>query len=96
MMISDTMVPCAFVNWFLPKGHDWVTGLWVVELEKIAGQKPVQVIHLETIVRGSHLLPEFGDGFHSEDFSFVDALDAFRTFYVNQHIDYHAHQLLRT
>ena len=94
--LSDTMVPCVLINWFLPKGHDGVTGLWVVEPEKIAGQKPVQVIHLEIIVRGSHLLPEFGDSFLSEDFSFVDALDAFRTFYVNQHIDYHAHQLLCT
>lgn len=93
---SDITVPCALVNWFLPRGRDGVTGLWVVEPEKIAGQKPVQVIHLETIARGSHLLPKFGDGFLGEEFSFVDALDAFRTFYVNQHIDYHAHRLLRT
>ena len=46
---SDITVSCVLVNWFLPKGRDGVTGLWVVEPERIAGRKPVQVIHLESI-----------------------------------------------
>jgi len=70
--------------------------MWVVEPERIAGQKPLQVIHLEAIMWGSHLLPVFGEGFLNEEFSFIDALDAFRSFYVNRHIDHHAHHLLHT
>lgn len=89
-------IPCALVNWFLPRGHDGVTGFYEVEPERIAGQKPVQVIHLETIARGSHLLPVFGNGFLDEEFSFVDALDAFKRYYINQTIDHHIHQILRT
>ena len=69
-------VPCALVSWFVPVGDqpDEVTGMWMVTPERIAGQTPLQVIHIESIARGSHLLPEFGKGFLGENFSFVDAL----------------------
>ena len=71
--------------------------MYQVEPERIAGQKPVQVIHLETIARGCHLLPVFGNhGFLDEEFSFVDALDAFKRYYINKTIDHHVHRLLRT
>jgi hypothetical protein len=91
-------IPCALVNWFIHADErpDGVTGMWVVEPERIAGRKPLQVIHLEAIAWGSHLLPVFGEGFLNEEPSFIDALDAFRTFYVNSHIDHHAHCLLHT
>ena len=94
-VLSET-IPCALVNWFLPRGCDGVTGLYQVEPERIAGQKPVQVIHLETIARGCHLLPVFGNGFLDKEFSFVDALDAFKRYYINKTIDHHVHRLLRT
>jgi hypothetical protein len=45
--------------------------MWVVEPETIAGQKPLQIIHLEAIAWGSHLIPEFGEGFLEEEFSFL-------------------------
>jgi hypothetical protein len=86
------------MNWFIlvDKGPERVTGMWVVEPETIAGWTPLQIIHLEAIARGSYLLPEFGEGFLEEGFSFIDTLDAFKTFYVNSYIDHHAHHFLRT
>ena len=69
--------------------------MWV-EPERISGQLPLQVIQVETIARGAHLLPVFGEGFLDEEFSFVNALDAFKQFYVNRCIDHRAHRLVRT
>lgn len=58
-------IPRALVNWFIPvadgaEGADAVSRLWVVQPERISGQRPV---HLEAIARGSHLLLVFGEGF---------------------------------
>ena len=57
-------------------------------------QHPVQVIHLNTILRGAHLLPCYGEGFLPENMTQSDALDAWDTYFVNQFVDYHAHELL--
>jgi hypothetical protein len=48
--LHDT-IPCVLVNWFIlvDKGPERVTDMWVVEPETIAGQKPLQIIHLEAI-----------------------------------------------
>jgi hypothetical protein len=91
--------PCALVNWFIHPDNkpqrDEDTGMWKLcrELDE-AGNKPVQVIHLDTILHGAHLLPCYGEGFLPENFSYIYALDAFDYYLVNQFIDYHAHELL--
>ncbi|KAJ3529105.1 hypothetical protein NMY22_g9137 [Coprinellus aureogranulatus] len=87
---------CALVNWFLTEGDepDPSTGMWVVRREEIDGIRPLQVIGLDTIVRGAHLLPVYGNGRLQEDFTYVIALDAFDTYFVNPYIDHHAHELL--
>ena len=93
-------IPCALVNWFNAEEEqpDANTGMWVVEPEfegnHRAQRQPVQVIHLETIFRGVHLLPRYGVGFIPEDFHFTHALDAFQSYYVNHFIDHHMHELL--
>jgi hypothetical protein len=89
--------PCALVNWFVPasEGPDLVTHMWIVKPEVMRGNPPLEVIHLDTIVRGAHLLPEFGHGFIPEAFSYTEALDAFKRYLVNHFIDYHAHELIR-
>jgi hypothetical protein len=89
--------PCALVNWFVPalEVPDSVTRMWVVKPEILRGKPPLEVIHLDTIVRGTHLLPQYGCGFLPEDFSYTEALDAFKTYFVNHLIDYHAHELIR-
>ena len=92
-------VPCALVSWFVHPNdiptRDPDTQMWIVIPEyDDNGRQPVQVIHVDTILRGIHLLPRYGRGFLPEDFSYTDALNAFDTYFVNQFIDYHAHELL--
>ena len=52
-------------------------GAWEVKHEMAGGQPTLEVIHLDSIVQGAHLLPAYGRGFLPEDFNFRDALDAF-------------------
>jgi hypothetical protein len=54
----DKDIPCALVNWFIPNGDepDKLTGMWVVETEHEGNTHTLEVIHLDTIVRGTHLL----------------------------------------
>ena len=52
------------------------------------------MIHLDSIARGTHLLPVYGSGFLPEDFHYVVSLDAFKSYYVNHYIDHHAHEFL--
>ncbi len=93
-----TSIPAALVNWFVHHGDepDTNTGMWVFEpeFEEDTHVWPVEVIHLDTILRGAHLLPCYGTGFLPEDFDYVDALDRFKSYYVNHFVDHHAHELL--
>ena len=70
--------------------------MWVIKPEVLRGKAPLEVIHLDTIGRGTHLLPQYGSGFIPEDFSYTEALDAFQTYFVNHFIDYHTHELIQT
>ena len=90
-------IPCALVNWFVPASEDPdpLTGMWVLKPEVSGGKPTLEVIHIDSIVRGAHLLPEYGSGFLPEDFCYTDTLDAFKLYFVNRFIDYHAHELLR-
>lgn len=92
-------IQCALVTWFIHPDddpeRDEVTSMWKVCPEQDDdGQCPVQVIHLDTILRGAHLLPCYGTGFLPEEMTHNDALDAWDSYFVNQFIDYHAHELL--
>jgi hypothetical protein len=88
--------PCALVHWFsrvgdLPDDH---TGMWVVEPDTVDDGEPfMSIIHLDTIVRASHLLPVFGQGRVSRTLQFTDTLDTFTRFYVNKYIDHHAFEI---
>ncbi|KAH8983940.1 hypothetical protein EDB92DRAFT_1803467, partial [Lactarius akahatsu] len=65
--------------------------LWVIQPETNADGTPaVAVIHLDSVLCGAHLLPIFGDSFMSIDLSPHNSLDAFKTYYINKYIDYHA------
>jgi hypothetical protein len=88
--------PCALIHWFsrvgeLPDDH---TGMWVVEPEMLDDSEPhMSIIHLDTIVRASHLLPVFGQGHVSRILQFPNTLDTFTRFYVNKYIDHHAFEI---
>ena len=88
--------PCALVHWFsrvgdIPDDH---TGMWVVEPDITDDGEPItSIIHLDTIVRASHLLPVFGQGCVSKTLTFTNTLDTFARFYVNKYIDHHAFEI---
>ena len=92
-------ISCALVTWFIhmddnPK-PDKDNGMWKVcpECDENGGH-PVQVVHLDTILRGAHLLPCYGVGFIPVELKCNDALDCWDAYFVNHFIDHHAHELL--
>jgi len=88
--------PCALVHWFscvgdLPDDH---TGMWMVEPDTFDNSEPfTSIIHLDTIVQASHLLPVFGQECILRTLSFTNTLDTFTRFYVNKYIDHHAFEI---
>ena len=46
------------------------------------------MIHLDSFLRGVHLLPVFGGAAHLPvDFDFSYSLDAFEAYYINKYVD---------
>jgi len=88
--------PCALVHWFsrvgdLPDDH---TGMWIVEPDILDdGENLTAIIHLDTVVRASHLIPVFGSQRVSRTLSFTDTLDTYTSFYVNKYVDHHAFEI---
>jgi hypothetical protein len=87
---------CALINWFVHDNEcDPDTGMWTVQLEcNQTGEPTVQVISLDTIARGAHLLPAYSSTRVPDDFSHHDALDSFNSFFVNHFIDHHTHEFI--
>ena len=88
--------PCALVHWFQRVGDspDDSTGMWVVEPETLDDDEPfMSIVHLDTIIRASHLLPVFGQERVSRTLQFTGTLDTFTRFYVNKYIDHHAFEI---
>jgi hypothetical protein len=89
---------CALINWFIhDEEPDRDTGMWTVQLERDRrGQPTIEVIDIDTIARGAHLLPVYGSSRVPDDFSHHDALDSYNSFFVNHFIDHHAHEFITT
>jgi hypothetical protein len=89
--------PCALIHWFSARGDVPCpdTGMWIVTPDSEPGGDPsLAVVHLDTILRGAHLIGVAGKDFipiHRFDFS--DSLDTFRAFYVNKYADHHSHEI---
>ncbi|KAL1663475.1 hypothetical protein GGF50DRAFT_115990 [Schizophyllum commune] len=93
----DVEYPCALVHWFVPADDepDDDTGMWLVKPEYTGNNRPsLEVIHLEAIARGVHLIGAYGHQFLPEDFHYSYSLDAFHSFYVNHYSDNHMHEFL--
>ncbi|THU79867.1 hypothetical protein K435DRAFT_696868 [Dendrothele bispora CBS 962.96] len=90
-------LPCALVTWFSTLGQEPCpdTGMWRVYLpdEDRNGNRMMDVIHLDTILRGAHLIGIAGEEHLPRGFQHTDSLDAFQAFYVNKYIDHHAHEI---
>jgi hypothetical protein len=88
--------PCALVSWFSRVGLGDNTGMWIVKpgISDADGKTVSSIIHLNTVVRASHLLPVFGKGRKvSKTLLFTDTLDTFTRFYVNKYADHHAFEI---
>ena len=90
---DHTYYPCALVDWFKKVGVDPVTGMWVVRPDIVHRRRECSVLHLDSFLRGAHLIPVFGAKKVPQDFHFTYSLDAFPAFYVNKYIDHHAHEI---
>lgn len=94
---SRKTYPCALVSWFLPIGATPCpdTGMWMVrpEYEPGSDQLVMSVVHIDTIVRGAHLIGIAGRDPLPSDLSHASSLDAFQGFYVNKYADHHSHTI---
>ncbi|KAF8801254.1 hypothetical protein BYT27DRAFT_7310172 [Phlegmacium glaucopus] len=87
---------CALVEWFKKVGRspNEQTGMWVVKPEEDHHRKRLTtVVHLDTILRGAHLIPVYGSSFIPPYFCHYWSLDAFRAFFVNKYADHHANEV---
>ena len=90
--------PCALVHWFSVVGDapDDETGMWIVKPDYLAGRKQfLEVIHLDAILRGAHLIGVAGSTFlpSNPKVDFLTSLNSFKSFYVNKYADHHAHEI---
>ena len=58
------------------------------------GQLAIEIIDVDSIARGAHLLPIYGFSRVSDDFSYHDALDIFNSFFINHFINHHTHEFI--
>ncbi|KAF8234289.1 hypothetical protein L208DRAFT_1359755, partial [Tricholoma matsutake] len=52
------------------------------------------VIPLKSIARGAHLLPKYGVSLLPNSITYINALDTFQIYFVNQYIDHRCHKFL--
>ena len=87
---------CALIHWFVRSDErDADTSMWTVaqELDR-HGEPTLEVIDVDSIARGAHLLPVYGSSRVPEDFNYHDALDSYHSFFVNHYVDHHAHKFI--
>jgi hypothetical protein len=88
--------PCALVHWYSTSSErDPTTRLWVVQPETTrGGGRHMSVIHIDSIIRGAHLLPKFPSVAQVyREINYTNVLDLYKSFYVNKYIDHHAFEI---
>lgn len=88
--------PCALVHWYSTSSEpDADTGMWIVHPESSSrGARHMSVIHLDSIIRGAHLLPVFpSDAPVYREINYMNVLDVYTSFYVNKFVDHHAFEI---
>lgn len=88
--------PCALVHWFSTSDEpDPDTRMWIVQPEFTChGVRHMGVIHIDTVIRGAHLLPVFpSDAPVYREIHYMNVLDVYTSFYANKFIDHHAFEL---
>ena len=92
---NKTHFPCALVSWYSTIGTTPCadTGMWKVEPDfDNTGNLAMSIIHLDSMVRCTHLMGIAGATRIPHHLTFDRSLDAFKVFYVNKYIDHHAHE----
>ena len=93
---DGTTYPCALVEWFSRYGDSPCkeTGLWrVVPDRNVRGHRVASLIHIDSILRGAHLIGVPGSHLIPTILTYSHSLDVFELFYVNKYIDHHAHEI---
>lgn len=90
--------PCALVEWLkkIGRGPDPDTGLWMVEPAVRRTRKRdhvMSVVHLDSIMRGAHLMPVYSRRFLPPGFRHTWSLDVFEAFFINKYIDDHTNEI---
>ncbi|KAF8171241.1 hypothetical protein K438DRAFT_200396 [Mycena galopus ATCC 62051] len=68
--------------------------MWMVEPDLDARRKRiVDLIHIDSILRGAHLIPVFGEDYLPRRFKYSESLDSFRAYYINKYADHHSHEI---
>ncbi|KAJ6632009.1 hypothetical protein B0H10DRAFT_2159558 [Mycena sp. CBHHK59/15] len=69
-------------------------GMWMVEPDvDNRGQRVMDIIHIDTILRAAHLIGIYGHHSVPRHFKYSDSLDSFKAFYINKYADHHAHEI---
>ncbi|KAF8815369.1 hypothetical protein BYT27DRAFT_7249257 [Phlegmacium glaucopus] len=92
---NNVRFPCALVSWYSTIGTTPCadTGMWKVQPDfDNMGNLAMSIIHLDSMVRGAHLMGVAGTTQIPYHLTFDRSLDAFRAFYVNKYVDHHAHE----
>ena len=93
---NQIVYPCVLIQWFIPVDNHpcEATGMWVVEPDLDSrGQRVTAVVHIDTVVRGAHLLPVYGSAFIPHNLHFSETLHAFRAYFISKHADHHMHEI---
>ncbi|KAF8958618.1 hypothetical protein BDZ97DRAFT_1841060 [Flammula alnicola] len=93
---NHILYPCSLVQWFSAVGEEPCpeTGMWMVERDwEEDGTQSMGVIHVDSIVRGAHLIPVYGDEFLPPYISYSNSLDHYAAYYVSKYADHHANEV---
>lgn len=93
---DGSRIPCALVQWFVIKGDrpSDVMNMWVVQPEMQGQHHFTSVVHIDSFIRGVHLIPVYNGVKMPRNFHFSYSLDAFKAFYLNRFADYHTHECI--
>ncbi|KIL00124.1 hypothetical protein PAXRUDRAFT_130523, partial [Paxillus rubicundulus Ve08.2h10] len=96
IFFTISLMTCALVHWFdhIADEPDELTGMWMVRPSFLNdGSQNLAVVHVDSIVHSTHLLPIFGHEYIPEHVNHLNSLDLYRGFYVNRFADHHTFEL---
>ncbi|KAG2040852.1 hypothetical protein BDR03DRAFT_932487 [Suillus americanus] len=90
---------CALVHWFklVFDEPNPGNGMWMVKpsfLDLELNTQELSIIHIDMIIRATHLLPIFSKGCVPQKATFHETLDTYRRFYVNKFADHHSFEIV--